>query len=382
MRRYPQVIVNVRRSPTATALEASSGLGGRRRRRDEPRRRGRVLVRASGTEPLVRVMVEADRGRGARATRRRSPPPCGAARRPEARRGSAPATLDRHVRHRGLRGARRGPPDHPRRSPPARVPRLRLRGRRRRSTGASRVVKRAGKLAELEDALAARAAPRRLGRHGAHALGDARRADRPQRAPAPRLHRPRRRDPQRHHREPPGAARPAGEGRPHVRLGDRHRVRGAPAGGAAPDGGRPRRRRCGRPSRELEGAYALVVVLGRDPERARRREGLLAARRGSGGRRDDPRIRHPGGPGAHHDGDPLDEGQIVERHARRRSVHRPRGRGRCTRSRSRSTGTSRARRSAATTRSCARRSTSSPPRSATRSSGGVDDGRLSSTSCT
>jgi phosphoglucosamine mutase len=60
MRRYPQVMVNVRvhdRDALAGAdpvWEAVSGAEG------ELGDRGRVLVRASGTEALVRVMVEAE----------------------------------------------------------------------------------------------------------------------------------------------------------------------------------------------------------------------------------------------------------------------------------------------------------------------------------
>ncbi|PPE72847.1 phosphoglucosamine mutase [Solimonas fluminis] len=61
MQKYPQVLINVpvagkaapvleAASVKASVKEAESGLG----------QRGRVLLRASGTEPLVRVMVEAD----------------------------------------------------------------------------------------------------------------------------------------------------------------------------------------------------------------------------------------------------------------------------------------------------------------------------------
>ena len=98
------------------------------------------------------------------------------------------------------------------------------------------VVKRAGKLVELEAALADGRPPHRHRGHGAHAVGHPRRTQRPQRAPAPGLHRSRRRDPQRDHRELPGAAGAPREGRPHVRLRHRHRMRGAPHRGEAARG--------------------------------------------------------------------------------------------------------------------------------------------------
>ena len=68
--------------------------------------------------------------------------------------------------------------------------------------GAIDLRRSAGKLSNLEDVIAHRAARRRL-RHRPHALGDARPADRGERASAPRLHRQDRRRPQRHHRELP-----------------------------------------------------------------------------------------------------------------------------------------------------------------------------------
>jgi phosphoglucosamine mutase len=71
MRRLPQVLVNVRvadrdgltssAAVTAAVAAAEAALGDR----------GRVLVRASGTEPLVRVMVEAETEEGARAVAER-----------------------------------------------------------------------------------------------------------------------------------------------------------------------------------------------------------------------------------------------------------------------------------------------------------------------
>jgi phosphoglucosamine mutase len=60
MRRFPQVLLNV---PVAdpSSLQGADAVWDRvRRAEDELGRGGRVLVRASGTEPLVRVMVEAE----------------------------------------------------------------------------------------------------------------------------------------------------------------------------------------------------------------------------------------------------------------------------------------------------------------------------------
>ena len=60
MRRYPQVLENVR-VPEAGAVAGSEAvLTVVRRVEEELGERGRVLVRASGTEPVVRVMVEAE----------------------------------------------------------------------------------------------------------------------------------------------------------------------------------------------------------------------------------------------------------------------------------------------------------------------------------
>jgi phosphoglucosamine mutase len=71
MRRLPQVLVNVRvadrdgltgsAAVTSAVAAAEAALGDR----------GRVLVRASGTEPLVRVMVEAETEEGARVVAER-----------------------------------------------------------------------------------------------------------------------------------------------------------------------------------------------------------------------------------------------------------------------------------------------------------------------
>lgn len=63
---YPQVLVNVR-VPRGAALEAAAGVWEQVRQVEaELGDEGRVLVRASGTEPLVRVMVEATSAEAAR----------------------------------------------------------------------------------------------------------------------------------------------------------------------------------------------------------------------------------------------------------------------------------------------------------------------------
>ena len=107
------------------------------------------------------------------------------------------------------------PADPDRRAAPARVPRLRL-GRRRRGPQRRIELRRsAGKLARLEERHRRRTRSTAI-RHRPHALGDARPADRGERASAPRLHRPHRRRPQRHHRELPRAEAAAAERRAHA----------------------------------------------------------------------------------------------------------------------------------------------------------------------
>ena len=77
------------------------------------------------------------------------------------------------------------------------------------ATGELRVVRRLGKLVNLEDA--DRGVTRsRDRRHRSHAVGDARQAERGERAPSHRLHRQDRGGPQRHHRELHRVARGAG----------------------------------------------------------------------------------------------------------------------------------------------------------------------------
>ena len=59
MRKLPQKLVNVRVADRERDRGRERALGGGRARGEALEGRGRVLVRPSGTEPLVRVMVEA-----------------------------------------------------------------------------------------------------------------------------------------------------------------------------------------------------------------------------------------------------------------------------------------------------------------------------------
>jgi phosphoglucosamine mutase len=60
MRRYPQVLENVRVREAGAVAGSEAVLAVVRRVEEELGERGRILVRASGTEPVVRVMVEAE----------------------------------------------------------------------------------------------------------------------------------------------------------------------------------------------------------------------------------------------------------------------------------------------------------------------------------
>ena len=140
--------------------------------------------------------------------------------------------------------------------------------------GAIASAKKAGKLANLEKAIADDAAARVLDRHRAHPLGHARRAQRRQRAPAPRRHRPGRAGAQRDHRELRRAAHRARGRRPRAGLRDRHRGRRPPARARGAGRRRPDHRdAAGLP--RLEGAFTLVAVDADDPSR------VVAARRNS-----------------------------------------------------------------------------------------------------
>ncbi len=130
-------------------------------------------------------------------------------------------------------------------------------------------------------------------RRRAHALGDARPADRGERASAPRLHRQDRRRPQRHHRElsrsEAGAAAPGA----HVRHRDRHRDRRAPRR-ARDEGRRPRERRAARAdadARPLRARADLGRRSGKDRHRraTARRSSSVSATASSSSRRTSPR---------------------------------------------------------------------------------------------
>jgi phosphoglucosamine mutase len=60
LRRYPQVLENVPASDPRAVAAGPALSDAVRRAEEELEGRGRVLVRASGTEPLVRIMVEAE----------------------------------------------------------------------------------------------------------------------------------------------------------------------------------------------------------------------------------------------------------------------------------------------------------------------------------
>ena len=127
--KLPQRLVNVR-VRDRDALDGADGVeAGGARGRAAARGRGRVLVRPSGTEPLVRVMVEAPTRRGGRG-RLRAPRRARRARagveprRRPGRRAEHRWYLRAGVRHRRLRRQAPGPGAAARGPAQARVPRL------------------------------------------------------------------------------------------------------------------------------------------------------------------------------------------------------------------------------------------------------------------
>ena len=190
---------------------------------------GRVLLRPSGTEPLVRVMVEAraeaqadavaaqlagvvrgrtgtDRAAGAQVAWS----PCAASSASPARPTPCPCSSAPSTSSSTGATTRRGSPWW--------------------STGSVWRARAAGgttSVAALAELTAGRAhGPRR--RHRAHPVGDPRQPHRGERPPPHRLHRAHRPHPQRDHREPRRAAGGARRRRAHPHLGHRHRGHGPP----------------------------------------------------------------------------------------------------------------------------------------------------------
>ncbi len=214
--------------------------------------------------------------------------------------------------------------------------------------GGLSVVKRAGKLSELDAALEVIGPVRGLHRDRPHAVGDPRRADGPERASPHGLSPPDRGDPQRDHRELHRPALGAREARPRAGLRDRHRGRRPPDRGAGGIARRPRA--CHGP--RARGRVRARRPRARRTRRHRRRPGLLAADRRARRRREHPRVGHPRG--APEDADrPADRREPDRRGAgRRRSRHRSRRAPSSSSSPSRWSGTSRAPRRAGSTTSC------------------------------
>jgi phosphoglucosamine mutase len=71
MRRFPQVLLNVRVGDPAAVSSSDRMAAAVAEEEERLGATGRVLVRASGTEPLVRVMVEASDEQVAADTARR-----------------------------------------------------------------------------------------------------------------------------------------------------------------------------------------------------------------------------------------------------------------------------------------------------------------------
>ena len=165
---------------------------------------------------------------------------------------------------------------------------------------------------------------------GAHALGHARRAHRPQRPPARGLHGPGRRDPQRHHRELPGAPRAAWR-----RTVTRSRPRPTPSASRTSSRSTARRRggladAVRATVRELRGRLRARGRARRtSPDRMVGREGVLAAGGRPRRRRDAAGVRHPRGARPYDHRDPGRGGPDRRGPARRRGVHRLRRQRRC-----------------------------------------------------
>ena len=283
----------------------------------------------------------------------------------------------------GYVGRAVGPRGRDRGAAAAGVPRLRLgRGRpaRRRQAGDARSAPASWPTSKRRSP----SSPLPAGdhRHRAHPVGHPRRAERPQRPPAPRLHGLGRRHPQRDHRELRPAAGRAGGAGPRVAsdtdtevvahlLGAR-----ASADDGVVDLAEAMRRVC----RRLEGAFTLVAVHADAPDvvvGARRNSPLVVGR---GRRRELPRLGRRRVHRAHPRGGRARPGPGRRAAPRRRHGHRLRRQPGRRSASTTSTGTPPPPRRAATTTSCSRRSPSSRRPSPTRCSAasttpGADAGR-------
>ena len=132
------------------------------------------------------------------------------------------------------------------------------------ATARCEIRRSAGKLSRLEDVLAARST-RRPVRHRPHALGDARPADGRERASAPRLHRPHRRRPQRHHRELPRAEARADRARA-TRSSPRPTRRSSRTWSRRKAAATASTQRCAGRSTRLRGLFALVLISADEPD--------------------------------------------------------------------------------------------------------------------
>ena len=177
MQKLPQRLVNVRVTDRDATMAAPAVAEATARETEALAGRGRVLLRPSGTEPLVRVMVEAPSAEEADAVCERLV--AVVSRRGVGRGHAVPSA--RHVRDRGIRRPPPGPGDPPAGPAQPRVPRLRL-GRHLGASPTARSSRcaRSGNLSAPgrrrshgDGGVAVATRPATTG-HRPHALGDAR----------------------------------------------------------------------------------------------------------------------------------------------------------------------------------------------------------------
>ncbi len=241
-----------------------------------------------------------------------------------------PSRLCGHVRNRGLRrqpgqrgvrGARWGARRRDGGSGPAGVPRVRLRGGRPGHRGRRRHPQEGRQAGQPRGRARGRPAAGVAHRHRAHPLGHPRRPDRPERPPAPGRRRPVGSDPQRHHRELRLAQGRPARRRRGVRLRDRHRGGGPPAGGHLRRGRRPHRGDA--PGLQPARGRLHAARRARRPARHRRRRPpQLAAGGGHRRGRELPRLRRRGLHLAHPRGARARPGPDRHHHPRRGRRHR------------------------------------------------------------